>query len=59
MNILQSEDELTSMSIKRGTKERLRKLGEKDQSYDDVIKNLLDLSAKAYTDQRNEAKKKG
>jgi hypothetical protein len=59
MNTIQSEERPTvSMSIKRDTKERLRKLGEKDQSYDDVIRNLLDVSAKAYEEQRNEAKKK-
>jgi hypothetical protein len=59
METVQSEDRPVSMSIKRGTKERLRKLGEKDQSYDEVISNLLDVSAKAYEEQRKEARKKG
>ena len=60
MNRLESkDDESTQMAIKRRTKERLRKLGEKDQSYDEVISNLLDVSAKAYEEQRKEARKKG
>jgi hypothetical protein len=59
METVQSDDRPVSMSIKRGTKERLRRLGEKDQSYDEVISNLLDVSAKAYEEQRNEARKKG
>jgi hypothetical protein len=59
MNTLESEDRSTSMTVKWRTKERLRKLGEKDQSYDEVIKNLLDVSAKAYEEERKEARKKG
>jgi hypothetical protein len=58
MSNVQSEDKPVSMSIKRGTKERLRRLGEKDESYDDVISNLLDVSAKAYEEQRKETRKK-
>jgi hypothetical protein len=58
MKTIGFEDESTSMTLKRGTKERLRQLGEKDQSYDEVIRNLLDVSAKAYEEQRNEAKKR-
>ena len=60
MNRLESEDDQsTQMAIKRRTKERLRKLGEKDQTYDEVISNLLDISAKAYEEQRKEARRKG
>ena len=61
MNINRMEskdDQSTQMAIKRRTKERLRRLGEKDQTYDEVISNLLDISAKAYEDQRKEARKK-
>ena len=59
MSPLESEDRPASMTIKWRTKERLRKLGEKDQSYDDVIRNLLDVSAKAYEEERKEARRKG
>jgi hypothetical protein len=54
----QSQDKLTSLSVKADTKERLRKLGEKDQSYDEVIRNLLDISARGYEEER-ERKKSG
>jgi len=46
------EYERTSVNVSRPTKERLRKRGEKDESYESIIANLLDATAKGYEDQR-------
>ena len=48
---------ITNIRVSPETKERLRKLGEKDQSYEDVLSNLLDISAKAYEEEREKKRR--
>lgn len=40
--------------IKEATKERLKKIGFKDQTYDDIIKQLLDLKNSSNPNVRKE-----
>ena len=43
---------MTTISLQRETKERLRKLGSKGQTYDEVIRGLLDLATIRELDDR-------
>ena len=36
--------EITTIPISKGTRDELKKLGHKNETYDDVIKNLLKIS---------------
>ena len=43
---------MTTISLQRETKEKLRKLGSKGQTYDEVIRGLLDLATIRELDDR-------
>ena len=43
---------MTTISLQRETKEKLRKLGSKGQTYDEVIRGLLDRAAIRELDDR-------
>ncbi|ALI36857.1 hypothetical protein NMY3_02667 [Candidatus Nitrosocosmicus oleophilus] len=41
---------MATIVIEKDTRSRLRKTGTKDQTYDDIINRLLDISIKSPTD---------
>ncbi len=39
--------ELTTIQVSKETREKLKKLGRKSQTYDEIIENLLEINRKA------------
>ena len=52
MNTITYEENRTSINVTKETKERLRKLGEKDESYNEIVASLIDATQKGYDDER-------
>jgi hypothetical protein len=46
------EEDRTSINVTKETKERLRRLGEKDESYNEIVSSLIDATQKGYDDEK-------
>lgn len=48
----EQESEITTLSITKGTKERMYRRKEVDETYEDFVKRLMDATAEGYEEER-------